>query len=142
MIELVYLSHAKKNLTRQELLALLETSRTNNTSLDVTGLLLYDDRAMFIQVLEGPEKNVKSLYETIQSDSRHHRLSTLWCSPISTRNFPDWRLGVKHLNIGITKEVIGLSGYLDKANELDSHTAEDNARFSQVLLKHFRDKAL
>ena len=54
-IQLLYLSNAKPELKQEELDSILRVSRANNPSQDITGLLVFAN-GVFIQVLEGPEK--------------------------------------------------------------------------------------
>jgi hypothetical protein len=52
MFSIVYVSSALKPFSKTDLLTLLEKSRENNTSLGISGMLLYKD-GNFMQVLEG-----------------------------------------------------------------------------------------
>ena len=63
-IQLLYLSNAKPELKQAELDKILEVSRKNNPSRDITGLLVFAN-GVFIQVLEGPSSEVTNLFETI-----------------------------------------------------------------------------
>ncbi len=56
--ELVYLSHATKGFSGQALVDLLKQARENNAKSNVTGILLYDGRGMFMQAIEGKEKKL------------------------------------------------------------------------------------
>ena len=67
-IQLLYLSNAKPELKQEELDSILRVSRANNPSRDITGLLVFAN-GVFIQVLEGPRKEVHKLFETICDDT-------------------------------------------------------------------------
>jgi hypothetical protein len=54
MLSLVYASSAKQLFSEEDLTALLQQSRDNNTRLGLSGLLLYKD-GNFMQVLERPD---------------------------------------------------------------------------------------
>ncbi len=50
--------------------SLLQKSRKNNSSIEVTGLLI-SYQGLFIQYLEGEDATVDDLYEKIRTDPRH-----------------------------------------------------------------------
>ena len=77
MIELVYVSKAVQRLKQDQLEAILSKARKNNTDNEITGLLLYDGYGTFIQVLEGPENSVESLFSKIQKDTRHTNINRI-----------------------------------------------------------------
>ena len=94
--QLVYSSVAVTPFTGAELLELLQKARTRNTQVGITGLLLYR-RGEFMQLLEGEEKTVLSLYGLICKDPKHHRIVTLLSSPATGRVFPAWSMGFQNL---------------------------------------------
>ncbi|HQU70674.1 MAG TPA: BLUF domain-containing protein [Calditrichia bacterium] len=97
MIQLVYVSSAKKLLSEEELLTLLEQSRANNEKSGVTGMLLYQD-GNFMQVLEGEEAVVKEINAKISADPRHYQVITLLQRNIKKREFPEWSMGFRNLS--------------------------------------------
>ncbi len=104
---LIYVSSATKHFSEEDLKDLLIISRKNNTSLGITGMLLYSDDN-FIQVIEGELKTINGLYEKISKDPRHKGILRLLKGEIQTRNFGEWSMGFKK----ITKEDFSmLSGY-------------------------------
>lgn len=66
MFRLIYVSSATAPFTEQQLEELLQESRRNNLSADITGMLLYRE-GKFMQTLEGPEVAVKKLGEKIRA---------------------------------------------------------------------------
>ena len=62
---LVYTSVANKKFSDSHLQALLKKCRHNNEKVSISGILLYLD-PFFIQILEGDEAIVKSLFDTIK----------------------------------------------------------------------------
>ncbi|MEM7017174.1 MAG: BLUF domain-containing protein [Pseudomonadota bacterium] len=66
----VYMSKASTIMKNKDLEAILEVSRKNNEASGITGMLLYRNQ-LFIQMLEGEEVTVKTLYEKIFNDARH-----------------------------------------------------------------------
>ena len=95
--QLIYLSHATKLYSDAELVRILEKSRSNNARLWITGLLLYHEGSV-IQVLEGENDTVHSLYKRICHDSRHGGIILLIDGAIERRSFPDWSLGFRQLS--------------------------------------------
>ena len=79
-------------LLKQELDAILATSRRNNQREHVTGALLFTASG-FAQVLEGPREVVERTFERIGSDPRHNDVSVLSFTPTERRSFPDWSMG-------------------------------------------------
>ena len=68
--QLVYISKATVPFTSASLKALTELSNDNNKKLNITGCMAYSS-GYFLQLLEGGEVAVDSLYRKIEKDSRH-----------------------------------------------------------------------
>jgi hypothetical protein len=85
-------SAATKPFTQTDLRDLLTKARVFNSSVGVSGLLLYRDRSFF-QILEGQEEDVEPLYEHIGRDTRHNRIMLLSKQPVQERNFGAWSMG-------------------------------------------------
>ena len=92
MYFILYTSNASEMCSSEEINNILEVSRRNNPSNQVTGLLI-SKKPEFLQYLEGPEKAVTALYEKIKSDSRHSSVKTIKDGEIEARVFPDWEMG-------------------------------------------------
>ena len=92
LLQLVYVSAASVDFSDSDLDRLLEGARSNNSSLDVTGVLLFVD-GTFLQVLEGEPRSVRSLYAAILQDTRHTNAMILAERSIDERNFGDWSMG-------------------------------------------------
>jgi hypothetical protein len=96
LFQLIYESEKTATMSEREVRTLLRKARSKNKGLGITGLLLYaEDR--FLQVLEGPETAVLSLYDTIRDDPRHRHVETLHATPVARRTFPDWKMGLEDL---------------------------------------------
>ena len=63
----------------------------NNKKNDITGALICRSD-IFLQLLEGPEKQVKNTYDAIQNDDRHVNVYGLIDRPIEKRLFPAWAM--------------------------------------------------
>ena len=132
MFSLVYLSRASERFEETSLLELLKTSRENNASLGVTGLLLYKD-GNFLQLLEGEQATVQKLYAKIESDPRHYNVTTLMEGPLDQRQFPAWSMGFRDLRSIIPADVPGFSQFLE-VNLTPESFAEHPTQFQQILL--------
>lgn len=86
-----YRSRATPNLALADVEALVDWSRQYNAQHELSGLLLYSDER-FLQVVEGEEKEVRSLFTRIQHDTRHSQLVTLSEGPGARRWFADWSM--------------------------------------------------
>ena len=91
LYQLAYLSSALAKPSESGLRAILDTSRRNNSTGGITGLLLYHD-GNFFQVLEGPKDAVLACYDRIVADPRHHGHIVLLSEKIGQRNFSDWSM--------------------------------------------------
>ena len=69
MFQLIYASAAVKPFTPQELTVLLAKARKKNSSMDISGMLLYH-AGSFLQVLEGPDDAVATAAQ--HARPRHH----------------------------------------------------------------------
>jgi|GEM_PF-442180 len=96
LYRLIYSSSRKKSCSDTDIDQILEASRKNNPSKNITGLLVHtDDR--FLQILEGPLSNVMSTYHKISKDSRHGGARIRYCEPADQRHFSNWHMGFKDL---------------------------------------------
>ena len=142
MYYMIYVSQAKKPMDAAELEELLLHSRKWNTTKGLTGLLLYryseeSESGHFIQMLEGEEREVRTLFDTIKRDKRHHTVLTFGSGNMETRMFSDWAMGFKNIDDAL---FFGLPGYA-RIGE----ASFDPAAFQQLntaaldLLKFFHD---
>ncbi|MGB0743885.1 MAG: BLUF domain-containing protein [Opitutales bacterium] len=94
LYQIIYISTANDELTLEALLELLSGSQKRNASRQITGFLLHAD-GKIIQVLEGPEEAVRSLYSIIAADKRHRGVTVMSSRSIMLRDFPEFRMGFK-----------------------------------------------
>lgn len=92
MKSLVYISHATRDITEEELVKILNKSRDNNIKRDVTGVLLYSNK-LFIQYIEGEQENIDELLETLAGDDRHSDITIIAKNDIEKRLFGNWTMG-------------------------------------------------
>ena len=86
LMQLVYCSQPF-GYSLEILSAILVASRANNRKCDITGALICRSD-IFLQLLEGPEQQVKNTYDAIQNDDRHVNVYNLIDRPIEKRLFP------------------------------------------------------
>ena len=119
---IVYSSIATKLFDEVDLRKLLVRSRMHNHRRNISGVLLYADDGNIIQVLEGEQATVETVFAQIAQDYRHFNVVKMADGPVAARAFADWSMGF-HAVSGA--EFTRISGYLDlKAPDfLVSHTA-------------------
>jgi hypothetical protein len=88
---LVYTSRETEPLGTLSLFNLLNLSRQNNASRQITGHLLYAD-GVFTQCIEGPADAIDQLWQSLQRDTRHADLQVLSRGPVQERRFTDWSM--------------------------------------------------
>ena len=96
MIELIYISNTPNTLDQSTILEILNSSHTKNKLNDLTGHLYYDGNS-FLQIIEGEENAVRSLYEKIKIDPRHTNVKILYENEINERAFEGWEMAFKEL---------------------------------------------
>ncbi len=137
MYQLIYVSSAAYLFSLNELAALLETSRANNTRSGITGLLLYKD-GNFIQALEGEEEPVQRLHDKIGRDPRHHGMLTLLQGTIATRQFPNWSMGFRNLDAPGIQALPGFNEFLNLPLTGDAFANKPTR--AQTLLRVFKSR--
>lgn len=135
MFFLIYLSNATQAFSTEELVELLNVARTHNAEIGVTGMLLYKD-GRFMQILEGQEETVHSLFQEISSDPRHHKVVTLLEGPCEAREFPDWSMGFQNLDSSDLSATPGYSEFLNKPFTEDEFLPDPTR--AQRLLRVFK----
>src|SRR5256885_13550006 len=106
LFQIVYVSTATAPFGRDELRELLKGSHERNARAGITGLLLYKD-GQFMQVLEGEETSVQTLFDKITRDPRHHHIISLLHEPIMHRQFPESLMAFRDLNHEASRNLPG-----------------------------------
>jgi hypothetical protein len=70
---------------------IVKTSKINNPTHGITGLLFYHNQR-FIQVLEGERDALEELMSIIEQDNRHKNIERILDQPIKKRGFTDWNM--------------------------------------------------
>lgn len=133
----MYCSTSTKSFSQAELLELLTLSRANNSKLGLTGMLLYRN-GEFVQVLEGPEQEVRALVHKIKQDPRHTNVVKLLEGYCDERQFPYWYMGFCDVDSSEVRNMPGFTQYL--STPLFVGLASDPTD-CQKLLQLFKDCA-
>lgn len=112
LYQIVYTSTAAENFGRPELVQLLKGSVERNARAGITGLLLYAG-GRFMQVLEGEEEAVITLFAKISRDPRHHHVIPLIHEPIERRQFPNSAMAFRDLEAPELRSLPGYSEFLN-----------------------------
>lgn len=133
--QLVYVSSATRQFTREELLALVEKSHQSNSRQAITGMLLHRDGS-FMQVLEGPEPAVRGLMDKIKLDPRHKGVLVLLDRTVDDRQFADWSMGFRDLHTLSPSEMATFGPFLSDSRA--SEQLQENPTAALKLLRYFK----
>ncbi len=135
VLSLTYLSSATQKPDPDELEQLLRAVRPKNEALGITGVLLYSD-GNYVQTLEGPADVVDAAFARIVADPRHRGVFLAWREEIEEREFPDWSMGFREMDMEQAASIPGFSDYLT----LRGRTAGGSSP-AEVFHRIFRDGA-
>lgn len=90
LVRLTYVSEAV-NLNPSDIEHILNASRKNNDSNDISGILCFN-RNYFLQSLEGGRQVVNSTYQRIMHDKRHANPVIIGYSEVAQRLLPKWSM--------------------------------------------------
>jgi len=104
---------ARQDISKDDILNILEVSRRDNKKQDITGILLYWKKTnQFMQVLEGEKKAIFDLFnDKICMDNRHSSTKLIHHGEISERGFKNWSMGFKDLDETDTSKLEGFSDF-------------------------------
>lgn len=131
----VYVSSAAALMPSEELLALLNHCQSNNAKLGLTGILLHKD-GNFMQILEGPEPQVREVLGKIYRDSRHCGIIKLLEGYTDERQFSEWAMGFHELNSAEVRSTLGYSEFMNLPLTADSFGAD--LSLCERLLRSFK----
>lgn len=135
---LIYTSVSSQKMSDDDLKGLLEKSRTKNYTLDITGMLLYLD-PYFIQVLEGEKTILEEIFDTINQDSRHEKVSIIYKQPLEKRYFSNWSMGFNKIR---DKDIDNLEGFSDFLQRPNSTSITDLPSEIKTILNKFKNETL
>lgn len=140
MYYMIYVSQSTKPMLATELEQLLQKSRAWNTSKSLSGLLIYrysseGKSGHFIQMLEGDKAEVRSVYDKIRLDKRHHTVLTLSEGNIENRMFSEWAMGFKNIDDATLSDLPGHARLGDST--FNPETFQQSNEEALKLLKFF-----
>jgi hypothetical protein len=136
LFEIIYTSLARESTHVEDVANILASSETNNRALAITGLLLCDgDR--YIQILEGEQKDIELLFDTISQDIRHDNLELLHKGEILDRSFENWRMAYETMPKGLLADLAETMGVFSL--ELDGEPLGRGESFGAKLNGLFMD---
>ena len=119
MHSIVYRSVAVDSFILPEIYSMLSNAKEYNANHGITGCLLYHS-TRFIQLLEGEEEEISSLFNKISKDSRHHQIEIIQRGDTPERLFHKWSMAFHDYGQN------GHSAHL-KMRQIDNFVNESNA---------------
>jgi len=136
MLQMLYVSGASRSLSPDEIEKILAVSRHNNLRDGITGMLLWAD-GVFIQILEGEARKVRSVFQRIEADDRHKNVMVVLEQAAEKRLFTQWSMGFKHLDpdMAADRKIFQIS----RAALEDRIASNDGGLFLETVLAFSRD---
>jgi Sensors of blue-light using FAD len=132
MRSFLYTSSSPFLLPETELVDILRVSQANNARVGITGMLLYKG-GNFMQVIEGPDEAVATVYQRIRRDPRHHAIETLLDDPLAERDFPSWSMGFQNMDHLPSDALPGFSAFLTEPFTAARFRADPRATYYFLL---------
>ena len=109
MHHIIYMSRGVRPMSETDLRTLLQQARSENERQGITGALVYGD-GQFMQIIEGEESVLATLYAKLLQDPRHINVVKLADKQVLRRSFEDWSMGFQVVS---PEEFIELTGYVE-----------------------------
>ena len=117
-------------------LAILAVAKGYNCENHISGILVYKDQT-FLQLLEGPQKEVQDLYRKIRRDERHKNIQTLLNEPTYNRFYPEPGLEFRSLDNTPTDRLPPYHSGLNKEYDISLFTQHPD--YALRLLVSYRE---
>lgn len=116
---------------------ILSSSRKNNPSVEVTGLLIYS-ADLYLQLLEGPTNAVEQTFNKIKNDARHINIRILKESFTNRRIFASWTMRPQDLRLMMWDEDDIKKGLVENFNPSQAFNVFENLsrEFDQFIYLH------
>jgi hypothetical protein len=106
MHQIVYMSTASWSMSEVELGELLRQARQGNEQRGITGALVYGN-GQFMQIMEGEQAALETLYAHLGQDRRHKSLFKLADRAIPARRFAEWSMGFQVVSSAAFEQLLG-----------------------------------
>jgi hypothetical protein len=126
LISIAYVSRAR-HIGEDDVSDILAQSRENNLRLGLTGALLHQP-GKYIQILEGPEAEVRAVYRKISLDPRHRSIHLVSSEPIETRQFAEWSMGFRSLSSEAAKQLSGFGDFFARSSRSSGTNTDPSAQ--------------
>lgn len=93
LIQLLYLSTATRDVSREELAEIGATAERRNGEDGITGILCFNGRN-FMQLVEGERAAIDALMARLEQDERHSGIVVMYDELTTARNFGEWSMRV------------------------------------------------
>lgn len=94
---IIYKSIPAKELKNRVLNSMLNYARNFNRANNITGCIFINHEKI-VQIIEGDDDTLDSLYNRILKDNRHLKIETLIDKPINSRVMQDWAMAVYNVD--------------------------------------------
>ena len=94
--QIIYVSLPAKKLSENDVDKILVSARAKNLQRKITGFLLFDG-TMFMQLIEGPPREVEELFEGLRGDTRHQKVQKIYAGEAPGRLFSNFSMAFAHL---------------------------------------------
>jgi hypothetical protein len=138
LYELIYCSIASPSLNRNEIPNILKVSQENNSKNDITGCLLYYNDA-FIQILEGNQEVIESLYSKIEQDTRHYNTRQVYSNNIEQKLFKEWSMAFFDLD---KDDALGTGRSIFKENFIAISNQTEHSTVASQLFWHISNQVI
>ena len=137
MITLIYHSTSIEDSSTEELINFLSFVRSENISLNVTGILLYHNNEI-LHIMEGKTDVILPLFEKVKADSRHINVKKLIHFQIKERAYDDWSMAFKQVS---GKDMLSINGYLNiEDNQTGLPQNTEKSAYLLMLINSFKDQ--
>jgi hypothetical protein len=137
LAQLIYISQRTPALSEQALDQIVSASQKRNRDRDITGVLLCCGTNL-MQLLEGEQADLDSLFKTISADPRHNNIQCLLQKQVQRRLFPEWGMSLADLD---SRVIINRDRLTQMIEDVRERT--DTAGYSvesRILLNDFKNQ--
>jgi hypothetical protein len=141
VLSIAYVSSATGPVSDDDIAGILVQSRSNNERDGLTGAMVYR-QSRFIQILEGPEQQVRARFAVIAADQRHRIVQTMREKTIAERQFPQWTMGFRPESDDSLQQLAGFEDFFGRrGKERLKHADNEAQQFLEWLGEYWLPRA-